>query len=93
MKWFHLAAEQGHANAQFLLGFMYATGRGVAQDYIQGHKWINLAASRTTGGSAGLSVRERRTGKEDDGFTSLRSLARTELSPIEFVLQYPFRNV
>ena len=28
---------------------MYATGRGVVQDYVQAHKWRNLAASRQTG--------------------------------------------
>ena len=58
MKWSRLAAEQGLANAQFLLGFMYATGKGVAQDYVQAHKWINLAASRTTG-----EAQDRRSGR------------------------------
>ena len=63
------AEEQGHAhaqyrlggmyaNAQFLLGFMYVTGNGVAQDYVQAHKWINLAASRTTG-----EAQDRRSGR------------------------------
>ena len=43
------AAEQGDATAQFNLGAMYEDGRGVPQDFIQAHKWLNLAASRTTG--------------------------------------------
>ena len=43
-----LAAEQGDADAQHNLGFMYYNGEGVPQDYVQAHKWINLAASRTT---------------------------------------------
>ena len=47
-----LAAEQGDASAPFSLGFMYATGQGVPQDYTQAHKWVNLAASQTTTGEA-----------------------------------------
>ena len=31
---------------------MYDTGQGVPQDYVQAHKWVNLAASRTTPGEA-----------------------------------------
>ena len=41
------AAEQGDASTQYTLGLGYANGRGVVQDYVQAHKWINLAASRT----------------------------------------------
>ena len=47
-RWYRLAAEQGNANAQAVLGAMYVTGEGVPQDYVQSHKWLNLAASRTT---------------------------------------------
>jgi hypothetical protein len=39
-------AEQGNGDAQWTLGLMYAQGSGVLQDYIQAHKWLNLAASR-----------------------------------------------
>jgi TPR repeat protein len=35
-----------HAAAQFNLGEMYETGRGVPQDVIMAHMWFNLAASR-----------------------------------------------
>ena len=45
-----LAAEQGDASAQFNLGVRYDNGEGVPQDYVQAHKWINLAASRMTPG-------------------------------------------
>jgi TPR repeat protein len=44
--WFQKAAEQGLANAQGNLGFMYANGQGVPQDCVQAHKWWNLAAAR-----------------------------------------------
>ena len=40
-----LAAEQGQADAQIALGFMYYFGHGVPQDYVQAHMWSNLAAS------------------------------------------------
>ena len=43
------AAEQGHANAQFLLGLRYTNGEGVPQDYVEAHMWLNLAASRSSG--------------------------------------------
>ncbi|MBM3504874.1 MAG: sel1 repeat family protein [Alphaproteobacteria bacterium] len=39
-------AEQGDASAQNNLGLMYHNGRGVPQDYVQAHKWFNLAVSR-----------------------------------------------
>lgn len=44
-KWFHKAAEQENAMAQFNLGLLYENGRGVPQDYVQAHMWYNLAAA------------------------------------------------
>ncbi len=41
-----MAAELGRVDAQTSLGFMYADGRGVLQDYVQAHKWLNLAAAQ-----------------------------------------------
>ncbi len=38
-------AEQGVAEAQFLLGVMYHYGQGVPQDYVQAHMRYNLASS------------------------------------------------
>jgi TPR repeat protein len=40
------SAELGDATAQYNLAVMYDNGRGVLQDYVQAHKWYNLAASR-----------------------------------------------
>ena len=54
-----LAADQGHANAQHSLGFRYANGRGVPQDYVQAHMWSNLAASRSTGEVRDTIVKSR----------------------------------
>jgi TPR repeat protein len=41
-------AEQGNANALSNLGVMYSQGVAVPQDYVEAHKWANLAASRQT---------------------------------------------
>ena len=39
-------AERDHAEAQLKLGEMYAKGRGVPQDYVAAHMWMNLAAAQ-----------------------------------------------
>jgi len=50
LRWINLAANQGHSRAQFALGTLYAEGEeGVAQDYVQAHMWMDLAASKSTG--------------------------------------------
>ena len=40
------AADQGDAQAQHNLGFMYHDGRGVAQDYTQARFWYRKAADQ-----------------------------------------------
>ena len=60
--YFKLMAEQGNARAQTSLGFMYANGGGVPQDYILAHMWLNLAASRfpaSEGEKRDMCVRNR----------------------------------
>lgn len=37
-------AEAGRAEALYDLGLLYSTGQGVDQNYIEAHKWFNLAA-------------------------------------------------
>ena len=39
-------AQQGHASAQTLLGFMYAAGRGVRQDDAEAAAWFRRAADQ-----------------------------------------------
>ena len=41
-----LTAVQGDVDAQYNLGYMYAKGQGVLQDYIYAHMWFNLASMR-----------------------------------------------
>ena len=43
VKWFRLAAEQGHALAQTSLGAMYLE-QGASQDFAKAAKWLRLAA-------------------------------------------------
>lgn len=38
--WFQLAAEQGNAKGQYLLGDLYAHGQGVRQDYAKGNRLV-----------------------------------------------------
>ena len=48
-KWFQIAADQGHAEAQYNLGLAYHNGIGVPRDYGQALRWYRLAASRGHG--------------------------------------------
>ena len=45
-KWYRLAAEQGNASAQFILGSLHLGGRHVPQDYDKAVKWLRLAAEQ-----------------------------------------------
>ncbi len=58
-RWYRLAAEQGYARAQYNLGRMYANGRGVPQDDVTAHMWLNLSASRLTGEARERAVEAR----------------------------------
>lgn len=40
-----LAADQGHADAQFMVGGLYANGLGTPRDLVEGYKWISLSAA------------------------------------------------
>lgn len=44
--WFYRAAEQGHADAQFNLGLLYANGEGVEQDMHQAVELFKKAAEQ-----------------------------------------------
>jgi len=56
VKWFRLAAEQGHATSQAELGIGYTKGEGVPQNYVIAHMWFNLAASQ--GDAKGMKNRD-----------------------------------
>ncbi|MDP1948259.1 MAG: tetratricopeptide repeat protein [Nitrospirota bacterium] len=46
LQWFRPLADQGDADAQYNLGFLYATGRGVSQDEAQAAGWYRKAADQ-----------------------------------------------
>ena len=41
-----VAAEAGHADAQYSLGYMYSMGEGVPQDYAEAAAWYHRAAEQ-----------------------------------------------
>jgi TPR repeat protein len=45
-KWYRLAAEQGHAAAQYSLADLYDGGRGVREDHAEATKWFRRAAEK-----------------------------------------------
>jgi TPR repeat protein len=46
VRWYRLAAEQGHGPAQSNLGLMYERGEGVPQDNVEAVRWYRLAAEQ-----------------------------------------------
>jgi hypothetical protein len=46
VRWLHLAAEQGHASAQFDLSIMYSLGDGVAKNKAEAKKWKEKAQAQ-----------------------------------------------
>ncbi|MFY0990596.1 peptidoglycan-binding protein [Halomonas sp. C05BenzN] len=43
---FGAAARRGDADALYMLGRLHEAGSGTAQDFVEAHKWYNLAAAR-----------------------------------------------
>ena len=48
---FRTLANHNDADAQYMLGYMYALGEGVVQDYVEAHKWLNIAAAQGKDGA------------------------------------------
>jgi len=46
VKWFRKAAEQGEADGQFKLGYLYHEGEAVPQDYAEAARWYREAADQ-----------------------------------------------
>jgi TPR repeat protein len=45
-RWYRLAADQGHAKAQYNLACLYGTGQGVPQDHAEEARLLRLAAAQ-----------------------------------------------
>ncbi|MEE9139789.1 MAG: peptidoglycan-binding protein [Alphaproteobacteria bacterium] len=43
---FRVLADEGDADSQYMVGYLYGVGRGTPQSYVDAHKWFNLAASQ-----------------------------------------------
>ena len=44
--WLRLAANEGNSDAQYYVGYMYENGHGIFQDYVEAAKWYRLAADQ-----------------------------------------------
>jgi uncharacterized protein len=58
--WYRRGAEQGDVDSQMSMGMAYAEGLGVPQDYVEAHKWYNLAASHAKYGDFRAAFMKRR---------------------------------
>ena len=45
-RWYRLAADQGDADAQCILGWMYKNGRGVPRSHEEATRWYRMAADQ-----------------------------------------------
>jgi hypothetical protein len=52
-------AERGDPAAQANVGIMYFEGKGVPQDFVEAHMWLNLATSRVTSDLKQTHARQR----------------------------------
>ena len=53
VRWYRMAADQGHAKAQYNLGLMYYEGKGVPVNYVTAYAWWNIAAASGHENSSG----------------------------------------
>ena len=60
-RWFRRAADQGHSNAQAVLGSLYAVGLGVPKDFVNAYVWVSLALPGLEG-----RMRERAVALHDE---------------------------
>jgi uncharacterized protein len=51
MAWYHAAADQSDAKAEYNLGFMYHDGQGLPQDYAAALTWYRKAADQGHSGA------------------------------------------
>ncbi len=68
-EWFLKAAEQGDADAQFLLGRMHYDGNSLRVDDVTAYMWFDIAA--TNGLSAGARYRDGIAGRMSDDAISM----------------------
>jgi uncharacterized protein len=59
------AGAEAHAEIFFQLGMKYSIGRDVSVDYVEAHKWFNLAAMR--GNRSAAAYRQELAGEMSPG--------------------------
>jgi TPR repeat protein len=80
MKWALRAAEQNDAFGQFLVGAMYAEGRGARKDRVQAYKYFNLVAAHADAGLAvgALAAGARKTRDQVDSMMTPEQIAKAQ---------------
>jgi hypothetical protein len=58
MTWYKKAAENGDADAQYILGVIYELGEGIPQNYIEACKWYILAAAQSQPDANAIKFRD-----------------------------------
>ncbi len=66
LKWYRRAAAQGDVDSQFALALAYESGTGLPQDYVEAHKWFNLAAAAAAKYEGEEAFRENLRKQRDD---------------------------
>jgi hypothetical protein len=90
---FRLAAEQGHAESQYVLSTMYDEGEGVPQDDAQAAHWERLAAEQGHAyAQANLSFRYYTAGNFDDAFAWCQRAAYSQLPWAQYNLGLMYRK-
>ena len=57
VKWYRLAAEQGHVQGQLNLGLMYGTGEGLVKDLVYAYMWMHISAG--SGDARAIAAKKR----------------------------------
>ena len=57
--WYRKAADQGFAAAQYNLSLRYTEGQGVPRDYVEAHKWLDLAVAHASAFDRNAYVEDR----------------------------------
>ena len=90
---FRLAADQGHAESQYLLSTMYDTGQGLPQDDIQAAHWERKAAEQGHAyAQANLSFRYYAAGNFAEAFAWCQRAACSHLAWAQYNLGRMYRK-
>jgi TPR repeat protein len=90
---FKLAAEQGHAESQYLLSTLYDEGQGIAQDDLQAAYWERKAAEQGHAyAQANLSFRFYSANNFAEAFTWCERAAHSNLAWAQYHLGLMYRK-